>query len=104
LDEAVADAKEFAQNYCDSEQWPQGFFSAGTGRCGEFVYVYSSSLIGPWTHQYFDASRALVAVSVWSDTNEFNCGHYDAFGTLYGPVPDCELEPAEVFCPILFGD
>lgn len=90
-DEAVADAEEYAQQFCD---WPTR--QGGVGRCGDLRYVLRNVGIGAGSIQYFDATGALVAVTTYTDTPSY-CRD-TSFDLWYGPAPDCELEPGEYFC------
>jgi hypothetical protein len=89
--EALADAEEYAQQFCDDP-----FNGARFGQCGDFRYIWRLVGIGSGIVRYFDASGALVAVMQHSDT-PMSCDDV-SFDRWYGPVLDCEHEPEGNFC------
>lgn len=101
LDQAVADAVEFAQDNCGIGV---GCFAAeaGAGRCGDLRFVYTSCGEGYSTRQYFDATGMLGVVDVCSDTTEYCNG--SLLCMRYGPDPACAFEAEEDLCQTFDGD
>jgi len=90
-EEAVAEAKEYALQFCD---WISK--RGGVGKCGDLQYVLQNTGTGTGSIQYFDDSGTLVAIRKYTDTPSY-CRD-TSFDLWYGPVLDCELEPGEDFC------
>ena len=90
-EEAVAEAKEYALQFCD---WISK--EGGVGQCGDLQYVLQNTGTGTGSIRYFDRSGTLVAIWKYTDTPSY-C-HDTSFDFRYGPVLDCKLEPAEYFC------
>jgi hypothetical protein len=90
-----ADTLASLSGACDGKPSEHSVVRAGT--CGgyRFIEVLGSG-IGYKLLRFYDASGAVVAAQMGSDTNSY-CNQ-TSFVASYGPVPCCEMVTTEVVC------
>jgi hypothetical protein len=92
---SYADTLASLSGSCDGTPSEHSVVRVGTCDSFRFIEVLGSGL-GCKLLRFYDASGALVALEVGSDTNSF-CDH-TSFAQSFGSVPCCTMVTTEVVC------